>query len=161
MANKVYPKWKEALLGAAANSALTGTGTTGLYAVLIDTGVYTYNDVHQFYSSLSGIPATEREITAVTLVNGIVDGNNITFPTVSAGAACEAIVLFRKNAGRQVRHGSWSAISTPSSPDCLSRPTAATSPSTGMPPASSGYERSTLWLPMLNTTPLSRSFATS
>jgi len=99
MANAVYPKFKEAVLQAAANSALTGTGSTGLYAVLVDTGVYTYNSLHQFYTSLSGSPTVEQEITTVTTTNGIVDGNNVTFPLVPAGATCEAIILFRKNTG--------------------------------------------------------------
>jgi hypothetical protein len=99
MANAVYPKWKEALLGAAANSALTGSGTTGLYALLVDTGVYTYNATHQFYTSLAGaIIGTEKEVTGVTLVNGIVKGASPTFLAVS-GPTAEALVLYRKNTG--------------------------------------------------------------
>lgn len=98
MANAVYPKWKEALLNATANSALTGSGTTGLYAALVDTGTYTYSAAHQFYSSLSGVVGTDQEITSVTLVNGLIDGNDVTFPSVS-GASVEALVLYRKNAG--------------------------------------------------------------
>lgn len=99
MTNAVYPKYKEAVLGAAADSALTGTGTTGLYAVLVDTNSYTYNPAHQFYTSLTGIAGAEKEITSVTLVNGIVDGNDITFVAVPPGPNCEALVLFRKNTG--------------------------------------------------------------
>lgn len=38
MANALYPKWKEAIIQATANSALNGSGTTGVYAALIDTG---------------------------------------------------------------------------------------------------------------------------
>lgn len=99
MANAVYPKWKEALVTAAANSALTGSGATGLYAVLVDTGTYTYNAAHQFYSSLAGIAGIEQEVTAVTTVDGIIDGNNVAYLGVVAGPNLEAIVLFRKNAG--------------------------------------------------------------
>lgn len=98
MANAVYPKYKEALLNGSANSAITGSGTTGLYAALIDTGTYTYNSSHEFYSSLSGIVGTDQEITSPTLVNGTIDGGDVTFTGVT-GASVEAIGLYRKNAG--------------------------------------------------------------
>jgi hypothetical protein len=98
MANAIYPKYKEALLNNSADSALTGSGATGLYASLIDTGTYTYSAAHQFFSSLSGIVGTDQEVLTPTLVNGTVDGGDVTFPLVS-GATVEAIVLYRKNAG--------------------------------------------------------------
>jgi hypothetical protein len=98
MANAVFPLYKEALLTAAANSALTGSGTTGLYVALVDTGTYTYSASHQFYSSLSGVVGTDQEITSVTTTTGTVDGNDVTFSAVS-GASVEALVLYRKNAG--------------------------------------------------------------
>jgi len=98
MANALFPKWKEALIGAAANSDLTGSGTTGLYCALIDTGVYTYNAAHEFYSDLSGIVDDDVEIENVTYTNGTVDGDNITFTAVT-GNTVEALVLYRKNAG--------------------------------------------------------------
>jgi hypothetical protein len=98
MANAIYPKYKEALLNNSADSAITGSGSTGLYAALVDTGTYTFSAAHQFYSSLSGIVGTDQEITVTTLVNGTVDGNDVTFTAVS-GASVEAIVLYRKNAG--------------------------------------------------------------
>lgn len=98
MANAIYPLYKQSLLNADANSALTGTGTTGLFVALVDTGTYTYSAAHQFYSSLSGIVGTDQEITSVTLTNGTVDGGNVTFSSVS-GSSVEALVLYRKNAG--------------------------------------------------------------
>lgn len=101
MANALYPKWKEARLQGTANAALDGSGTTGVYAVLVDTGTYTYNAAHEFYSSLSGIAGTtEQEIGATkTYVNGVFDGGDVTFPSVTAGNNLEAIVIFIKNAG--------------------------------------------------------------
>ncbi len=98
MANAIYPLYKEAILGAGANSALTGSGTTGLYCALVDTGTYTYSASHQFYSSLSGVVGTDQEITTVTLTTGTVDGDNVTYTAVT-GASVEALVLYRKNAG--------------------------------------------------------------
>jgi hypothetical protein len=99
MANAIYPKWKEALLGNNANAGLTGSGTTGLYVALVDTGLYTYNSAHQFYTSLAGIAGTDQEITAVTIVGGTVDGNNTSHPAVPSGPNLEALVIYRRNAG--------------------------------------------------------------
>jgi hypothetical protein len=99
MANALYPKWKESLLQAIAGSALNGSGTTGVYCALVDTSTYTYSAAHQFYSSLSGIVGTDQEIGATkTYTNGVLDGADITFPTVS-GASAEALVIYVKNAG--------------------------------------------------------------
>lgn len=99
MANKLYPKWKEALLQATANSDLAGSGTTGVYCALVDTGTYTYSDTHQYYSDLSGIVGTPVEIGATkTYTNGVFSGANVTFSSVT-GASAEALVIYRQNAG--------------------------------------------------------------
>ena len=99
MANAVYDKWREAIIQTGANSGLNGSGTTGVYAVLIDAGTYTFSQTHEFYSSLSGIVGSEVEIGATkTFTNGVFDGADVTFTAVS-GATAEAIVLFVKNAG--------------------------------------------------------------
>lgn len=100
MANALYPKWKEALLQATANSALNGSGTTGVYAALVDTGTYTYSAAHEFYSSLSGVAGTDQEIGATkAYTNGVFDGADLTYTAVAAGANIEALVLYVKNAG--------------------------------------------------------------
>lgn len=99
MANALYPKWKESLLQNTAGSALNGTGTTGVFVALVDTGTYTYSAAHQFYSSLSGVVGTDQEIGATkTFTNGVFDGADVTFPTVS-GATAEALVIYVKTAG--------------------------------------------------------------
>lgn len=99
MANKLYPKWKEALLQATANSDLAGSGTTGVYVALVDTGTYTYSDTHQYYSDLSGVVGTPVEIGATkSYTNGVFDGADATFSAVSGNTA-EALVIYRQNAG--------------------------------------------------------------
>lgn len=98
MANAIYPKWKNALLQATAGSAFTGTGTTGVYCALVDTGTYTYNAAHQYYSDLSGIVGTPMEIANKTTTSGVFDGDNVTFSAVT-GATVEALVIYVKNAG--------------------------------------------------------------
>ena len=101
MANALYPTWKEALLQGTAAAALNGSGTTGVYAALVDTGTYTYSAAHTYYSDLSGIASTtDQEIGATkAYTNGVFDGADITWPTVGAGNNCEAIVIYVKNAG--------------------------------------------------------------
>lgn len=99
MANALYPKWKEALLQNSADSDLDGTGSTGVWAALVDTGTYTYSSSHEFYSSLSGVVGTDVEVGATkSYTNGTFDGADLTFTSVS-GNSVEAIVLYRKNAG--------------------------------------------------------------
>lgn len=99
MANKVYPKYKESLLKADADCALNSAeGATGVFCSLIDTGTFTYSDAHQFYSDLTGIIGTDQEILNKTVTNGVFNGDDVTFPAVT-GASCEALVLYRKNAG--------------------------------------------------------------
>lgn len=99
MPNAIYPKWKEAIIQGSANSALNGSGTTGVYAALIDTGTYTYSSAHQFYSDLSGIVGTPVEIGATkSYTNGVFDGADVTWTSVS-GSTAEAIVIYIQNAG--------------------------------------------------------------
>lgn len=99
MANAIYPLFKQSLLAGDTNADLdTNTTTDGVYAVLVDTGTYTYSAAHQFYSSLSGIVGTEQRITTPTVTTGTFDGDNVTFTAVTGNSA-EAIVLFRKNSG--------------------------------------------------------------
>lgn len=90
MANALYPLWKEALLQASSDSALTGT----VKAALVDTGTYTYSAAHQFLSSLTGVVGTAQTIGATkTYTNGVFDGANVTYTAVS-GNTVEAIVLY-------------------------------------------------------------------
>ena len=99
MANAIYPKWKETIMQADANSELdSAEGATGVFVALVDTGTYTYSAAHQFYSDLSGIVGTDQEITTKTQTNGTFDGNDVTFTSVS-GATVEALVIYRKNGG--------------------------------------------------------------
>lgn len=89
MANALYPKWKEAIAQATANSSLTGT----VKVALVDTGTYTYSAAHEFYSSVSGVVGTPQTIGTKTYTNGVFDGADVTFTAVS-GATCEALVIY-------------------------------------------------------------------
>lgn len=99
MANAIYPKYLENLIQGTADHDLDGTGATGVYVALIDTGTYTYSSSHQYYSNLSGIIGTPVEIGATkSYTNGTFDGGDVTFTAVTGNNA-EALVLYRKNAG--------------------------------------------------------------
>lgn len=95
MANALYPKWKEALLQATANSALT---TTDVKVALVDTGTYTYSAAHEFQSSLTGVVGTAQTLTTKTYTNGTFDADNVTFTAVS-GATVEALVIYIDDGG--------------------------------------------------------------
>lgn len=92
MTTKIYPKWKElaASLGAGAGTKPTGT----LKAALVDTGIYTYSDAHQYYSSVqSAVVGTPTALANATFTNGVIDADNVTFSAVS-GNSVEAFIVF-------------------------------------------------------------------
>lgn len=107
MANALYPKWKEQLLQGTTAALLNGSGATGVYAALVDTGVYTYNTADEFWDEggandpKDGLIGTAMEIGATkSYTNGVFDGADVTFSAVT-GNSVEAIVIFVKNAGAE------------------------------------------------------------
>lgn len=90
MANQMYPKFKEAMWQQSANSNVS-SGT--LKAALIDTGTYTYDAAHEFFSSITGVVGTPQTIGTKTFVDGLLDGADITVPGVT-GASVEALLLY-------------------------------------------------------------------
>jgi hypothetical protein len=96
MANALYPKWKEQLLQFTANNNLSA-GTVKV--ALVDTGVYTYATSDQFYDAGTGTDVqsatvgTPQTIGSKTFTNGVFDGANVTFSTVT-GSTVEALVIY-------------------------------------------------------------------
>lgn len=89
MANAIYPKWKEAIQQASANSSLGGT----VKVALVDTGTYTYSAAHEFLTSLTGRVGTDQTIGSKTFTNGVFDGSDVTFPAVT-GNSVEALAIY-------------------------------------------------------------------
>lgn len=99
MANALYPKWKQALLQGTSTALLNGSGTTGVYASLVQ-NTYTYNAANEFYTAVqSHLSGPEVEITGKTFVDGKFDGNNIIFVSVTGTATIKGLILYVKNAG--------------------------------------------------------------
>ncbi len=90
MANAIYPKYKEALLGGLTNIDIDG-GTVKF--ALIDTGTYTYSAAHDFLDDISGVVGTAQTIANTTVTNGLFDGDNVTYTAVS-GATVEALIIY-------------------------------------------------------------------
>jgi hypothetical protein len=89
MANAIYPSAKEAFLSGDLD-LVNGT----VRAVLVDTGVYTYNAAHEDYADLSGVVGTESDaLSSKTVADGVFDAADVTFSSVT-GNTVEAIVLF-------------------------------------------------------------------
>lgn len=90
MANAIYPLYKQALIDGDANIDLNDLTVK---VALIDTGAYTYSGAHQFLSSLTGIVGTAQTIANTTVVNGLFDGDNVTFSGVT-GNSVEALAIY-------------------------------------------------------------------
>lgn len=91
MANALYQKWKEQLLQFTANNNLSA-GTVKV--ALVDTGVYTYNANDQFWTAVSSASiGTPQTIGSKTFTNGVFDGADVTFTTVT-GSSVEALVIW-------------------------------------------------------------------
>ena len=89
MANAIYPKWKESVQQAAANSSLGGT----VKATLV-TSAYTYSSAHQFLSSVSGVVGTAQTLGSKTYTNGTFDAADVTYTAVAGGSTATAIVIY-------------------------------------------------------------------
>src|SRR5258705_4221090 len=100
MANALYPKWKQSLMTEAdTNKSLDQTGANAPFASLVTTSAgYVYSAAHQFFSSVTNVVGTDVAITTPTVLNGLFDGDDVTFTAVS-GTVVGAIVVYRKNAG--------------------------------------------------------------
>lgn len=116
MANAIYPKFKEAILQAAANTDMSA-GTVKV--ALVDTGTYTYSSAHQFLSSLSGVVGTAQTLGSKTFTNGAFDAADVVYTGVT-GASVEALVIYidtgNAATSRLVYYGDTSITGAPFTP---------------------------------------------
>jgi hypothetical protein len=90
MANAIYPLYKQALLDGSAN---TDINDLTVKVALVDTGAYTYSTAHEFLTSLSGVVGTAQTIANTTVANGLFNGDDVTYLTVT-GNSVEALVIY-------------------------------------------------------------------
>lgn len=90
MSNAIYPKYKEALYTRPSNSDMVAGVVK---CALVDTASYSYSASHEFFSSVSGVVGTPLAITSKTFVNGVFDGDNLFFTSVT-GPTVEAFVFY-------------------------------------------------------------------
>lgn len=96
MANSVYPLWKQALVQAQANSALSSTNVRTSF---LDLGTYAYSSAHDFWNDLSGVYPNTRAggvaLASKTYTNGTFDAADATFSAFSNGSvSVEGIVIY-------------------------------------------------------------------
>lgn len=91
MANALYPKFKEALLG---GDIGTGLDAVNVKAYLIDLADYTYSAAHVFLSEVAAgaIVDSSLDLTSKTITNGVFDSADPVFAAAS-GDPSEAIIL--------------------------------------------------------------------
>lgn len=102
MANALYPEAKETLINP------TTLGTTSATALdLNDDDIkvilvrgYTYSATHEDIDDVTGggggtIVATSSNLGSKTVANGTFDAGDVTFSAVSAGAACESLIVYK------------------------------------------------------------------
>jgi hypothetical protein len=105
MANQLYTKAKQSLLGGELN--LSSNVVT---IALIDTDVYTFSASHQYRSSVpnTAVVATAN-LASKSITDGVFDAADVEFPFVT-GANCEALILYH-NTGDAENDGARQADS--------------------------------------------------
>jgi hypothetical protein len=90
MANTLYNLGREKFLNADINySADT------IKVALIDTGVYTFSQAHEFFDDVSaGQVGDSVTLTGKTSTSGVADADDVIFPD-TAGATVEAVVMYK------------------------------------------------------------------
>ena len=105
MANQLYTKAKQALLGGELNLS-----SNVITIALVDTDVYTFSASHQFRSSIPNTAVVStNNLISKTITDGVFDAADVVFPFVT-GANCEALILYH-NTGDAENTGSRQADS--------------------------------------------------
>ena len=92
MANAIYDKYKESLMGGAANVALD---SETVKISLIDTAEEVFTSTDQFYSDVANVVAVvaTETLANVSITNGVLNADDISFESVS-GASAEALLIW-------------------------------------------------------------------
>lgn len=95
MANAIYDKYKEALLGAESDVSLDGSNVK---ISLVDTDITTFTSTDQFYSDLTDIATGElatATLSNTSVTNGVFNADDVTFVAAANTASdAEALVIW-------------------------------------------------------------------
>ncbi|MFZ7319675.1 hypothetical protein [Comamonas jiangduensis] len=89
MANKMYPKGAEKLLGAQINFA-----TDTIKAALVPSG-YTFSNAHEYAADLGALVGPSVELEGKSIAGGVFDASDVSFGALAGGSAVKALVLFK------------------------------------------------------------------
>lgn len=93
MANAIYDKYKEALLGGEDNIALT----SNLMISLLNSDNEMYLDTDQYYDNINSAANTivaTVELANVSVTDGILNADDVTFVSVTEETECEALLFW-------------------------------------------------------------------
>ena len=94
MANLIYPKFKEYVLSSAIGGTAAAITAADFRWILIDSADYVYAAAHAFLSdvpAIARVAVTTANMGTRTYTNGILDGADISFATVT-GDPSEALI---------------------------------------------------------------------
>jgi len=89
MANKLYPKGAEKLLGAQINLA-----ADTIKAALVPSG-YTFSNAHEHVADLGTLVGQPVVLEGKVIAGGVFDANDVAFGAIAAGSTVKALVLFK------------------------------------------------------------------
>jgi hypothetical protein len=92
MASAIYPLAKQSFLS---ENPSIDMDTDTIKVRLVRTSAYTYSAAHQFLSSLPAAIGTDQTLASRTVTNGVFGAANATFTAVAAGAAIDALALYK------------------------------------------------------------------
>lgn len=88
MSNRFYPKGAEKLLSAQINFS------TDTIKVALVTNAYTFSAAHEFLSQITTV-GTAQTLEGKTVTGGVLDGDDVAFGAMAAGAICKAVALYK------------------------------------------------------------------
>lgn len=97
MANLIYPKFKEALLG---GDLAVGLDAADIRALAVDAADYTYSAAHDFLDDIPGgaIVAVSAAIGGISITNGVFDLADFVFEDVT-GDEFEYVIFYQHDGG--------------------------------------------------------------
>lgn len=94
MANAVYDNWKDLIGSAGLGLAALDLTAATVKVALVDTGVYTFSQSHDFFNDVSSaVVGTPQELGTPQFVGKNFDGADVTYSGLT-GDTVEAIVIY-------------------------------------------------------------------